>query len=161
MAAAAHCAASPAAPYSAAKAAFPMTDPIEPPRIFPTIRCADARALRDWLVDTIGFTEHACYEDEGIIVHAELAFGSAMLMLGQHRDDAYARSLGPLDGRRTDALYIAVDDADALFARVAPSGVKIEQPLYDTPYGSREFTLRDAEGNLWTFGTYWPQRNRA
>jgi len=26
----------------------------------------------------------------------------------------------------------------------------------DTDYGSRDFTVRDPEGNLWAFGTYRP-----
>jgi uncharacterized glyoxalase superfamily protein PhnB len=28
--------------------------------------------------------------------------------------------------------------------------------LIDTDYGSREFSVRDPEGNLWSFGTYNP-----
>jgi uncharacterized glyoxalase superfamily protein PhnB len=28
--------------------------------------------------------------------------------------------------------------------------------LTDTDYGSRDFSARDPEGNLWTFGTYRP-----
>ena len=111
----------------------------------------------DWLVGVVGFAEHAVHEDAGMIVHAELAFGCAMLMLGQQREDAYGARVGALDGRRTDALYIAVDNADDLFARIAPSGVSVEQMPYDTQYGSREFSVRDREGNLWTFGTYWPK----
>ena len=27
---------------------------------------------------------------------------------------------------------------------------------YDTEYGSRDFTARDPEGNVWSFGTYRP-----
>ena len=30
------------------------------------------------------------------------------------------------------------------------------QTLEDTDYGSRGFTARDPEGNLWSFGTYRP-----
>lgn len=26
-------------------------------------------------------------------------------------------------------------------------------------YGSRDFACRDPEGNLWSFGTYWPKAN--
>ena len=29
--------------------------------------------------------------------------------------------------------------------------------ITDTDYGSRDFTVRDPEGNLWAFGTYRPQ----
>ena len=28
--------------------------------------------------------------------------------------------------------------------------------LTDTDYGSRDFSVRDPEGNLWSFGTYRP-----
>jgi hypothetical protein len=30
----------------------------------------------------------------------------------------------------------------------------------DTDYGSRDFTVRDPEGNLWAFGTYRPQAEK-
>lgn len=53
--------------------------------------------------------------------------------------------------------YIAVEDVNALFARVETSGAKIEQGLTNRDYGSREFICRDPEGNLWCFGTYWPK----
>ncbi|WP_459617115.1 VOC family protein [Bordetella sp. 2513F-2] len=131
------------------------------PCIFPTLRCHDADAMIRWLKDVLGFTEHAVYRDAGAVQHAELALGSSILMLGQHRADAYGRLLGDPDGRRTDALYVAVDDADALYARVRASGVKIEVEPYDTSYGSREFSCRDPEQNLWTFGTYWPRAGAA
>jgi uncharacterized glyoxalase superfamily protein PhnB len=29
-------------------------------------------------------------------------------------------------------------------------------PLRDTEYGAREYSARDPEGNLWSFGTYDP-----
>jgi hypothetical protein len=31
---------------------------IEPPRIYPTLRCRDAEAMIRWLIDVIGFTEY-------------------------------------------------------------------------------------------------------
>jgi uncharacterized glyoxalase superfamily protein PhnB len=30
----------------------------------------------------------------------------------------------------------------------------VVRPLEKTDYGSREFTMRDPEGNLWSFGDY-------
>jgi uncharacterized glyoxalase superfamily protein PhnB len=50
---------------------------------------------------------------------------------------------------------------DALHDRVLASGVVIEEGLVDRDYGSREFTCRDPEGNLWCFGTYWPKAEQA
>jgi uncharacterized glyoxalase superfamily protein PhnB len=134
-----------------------VSDRIQAPRLFPTLRCRDAEAMIRWLTGVVGFTEHMIHRDGGIVVHAELAFGASILMLGQARDDVYGTLVGDPAGRRTDALYLAVDDADALHARIVASGCAIVMPLRDTDYGSREFGCRDPEGNLWSFGTYWPK----
>jgi len=37
---------------------------------------------------------------------------------------------------------------------VTAAGADIIRKPEDTDYGSREFALRDPEGNLWSFGTY-------
>jgi len=134
------------------------SDPVtEAPRLFPTLRCKDADQMIQWLARAYGFTEHVVYRHGGEVQHAELALGSSILMLGQHRDDAYGKQVGDLDGRRTDSLYVAVDDPDALCEQARAAGARIETPPADTSYGSREFSCRDPEDNLWTFGTYWPK----
>lgn len=136
-----------------------MTGPndIEAPRLYPTMRCRDAEAMMHWLKDVVGFTERVVYRHGGTVHHAELACGPSLLMLGQSRDDEYGKLVGDIAGRRTDALYVAVDDPDGLHAKVKAAGGKIEMELYDTDYGSREFACRDPEGNLWSFGTYRPR----
>ena len=134
-----------------------MTE-IEAPRLYPTLRCRDEEAMMRWLKDVVGFTERVVYRNEdGVVQHAELAFGSSILMLGQCRDDEYGRLVGAPEGRRTNSLYVAVNDPDALHARAKAAGSKIEMELRDTDYGSRDFACRDPEGNLWNFGTYWPK----
>ena len=130
---------------------------IEAPRIFPTMRCKDAEAMIRWLGQAFGFTEHFVHRGGGVIEHAQLALGSSILMLGQHRDDAYGKMIGDIGGRRTDSLYVAVADPDALYKRAKSAGAKIEMEPHDTDYGSRDFACRDPEGNLWSFGTYWPK----
>jgi uncharacterized glyoxalase superfamily protein PhnB len=121
----------------------------------------DAEAMIAWLKDVLGFVEHVVYRKDGKVVHAELAFGSSILMLGADRDDAYAKRVGDLRGRRTDAVYVAVDDPDALYEKIKASGARIEVELHNTDYGSREFAARDPEGGLWSFGTYWPKVGEA
>lgn len=132
-------------------------DTKEAPRLYPTMRCKDAEAMIRWLKDALGFTERAVYRGEGIVRHAELALGSSILMLGQDRDNEYGKLVGDLGARRTDSLYVAVDDVDGLCAKVRASGATIEMEPYDSDHGSRDFTCRDPEGNLWSFGTYWPK----
>ena len=137
-----------------------MTDKnnIEAPRLYPTLRCKDAEAMMRWLKDVVGFTERVVYRgDDGVVHHAELAYGSSILMLGQSRDDEYGKLVGDLGGRRTDSLYLAVTDPDAVHAMCRAAGARIETELHDTDYGSRDFACRDPEGNLWSFGTYWPK----
>lgn len=133
------------------------TKATEAPRIYPTLRCRDAEAMIHWLKDAFGFTEHAVHRGNGVVQHAELAFGSSILMLGQDRDDQYGKLIGETGARRTDALYIAVAHPDTLHDRAKAAGAKIEMEPYDTDHGSREFMCRDPEGNLWSFGTYWPK----
>lgn len=129
----------------------------EAPRLYPTLRCRNADAMIAWLANVLGFTEGVTHRDAtGVVHHAELAFGPSVVMLGQEREDAYGALVGDPAGRRTDSLYVAVDDPDALHARAVAADATIEMPLHDTDYGSRDFACRDPEGNLWSFGTYRP-----
>ncbi len=47
-------------------------------------------------------------------------------------------------------------DVDAYYARAQAAGALIVRPLADTDYGSREYSARDIEEHLWSFGTYRP-----
>lgn len=135
-----------------------MSAPIEPPRLYPTLRCRDAEAMIRFLEHAFGFSEVVVYRaGDGMVQHAELAFGSSLLMLGQAREDACGRSVGDLAGRRTDALYVAVPNPDRLHDQAKAAGATITTDLHDTDYASRDFSCRDPEGNLWSFGTYWPK----
>ena len=129
----------------------------EAPRLFPTLRCRDAEAMMRWLIEALGFREHFAHRSGGVVAHAQMALGSSILMLGQSREDAYGKMVGDIDGRKTDALYLAVDDVEAVFNRVKASGSIIETEVKNTDYGSREFACRDPEGNLWNIGDYWPK----
>ncbi len=133
------------------------TKSFEAPRLYHTMRCKKPEMMIAWLKDVLGFEERVIYRRDGSIKHAELMFGSSILMLGADADVAYGKRVGDHCGRRTDAVYLAVDDPDALYARVKASGAQIEMEPYDTDYGSRDFSARDPEGGLWSFGTYWPK----
>ncbi|MEK9969912.1 MAG: VOC family protein, partial [Ferrovibrio sp.] len=54
------------------------------------------------------------------------------------------------------SVYVVVADVDALFERAKAAGAEIVWGLRDSDYGSRDFSLRDPEGHLWSFGTYAP-----
>ncbi|HEX5078926.1 MAG TPA: VOC family protein [Geminicoccaceae bacterium] len=137
--------------------------PVEPGRIYPTLRYRDAPAMIAWLCRAFGFAEHVVYPaPDGTIAHAELSLGSAMIMLGSARDDRFGAMVGaPIgpdaEGGNGQAIYIALDDPDGLYARAKAAGARILMDLTDTDYGSREFICRDPEGYVWCFGSYWPK----
>ncbi|MHC2277766.1 putative glyoxalase superfamily protein PhnB [Bradyrhizobium diazoefficiens] len=83
----------------------------EAPRLYHTMRCKDPEAMIAWLKNVLGFAERVAYRKEGTVVHAELAFGSSILMLGAHRDDAYAKRVGDIGGHRTDRAGPANSDS--------------------------------------------------
>jgi DNA-binding transcriptional MerR regulator/uncharacterized glyoxalase superfamily protein PhnB len=57
------------------------------------------------------------------------------------------RSLGAVTGM----TVIAVDNADAHYARSVAAGAEIIEEPVDQPYGIREYGARDPEGQLWYF----------
>ena len=128
--------------------------------VIPALRYRDAPAAIEWLCTVLGFQRKAVYDGpNGTIGHAELTLNGGMIMLGSAKDDEHAerfKSPDQIDGVETRGAYIVVDDADAAHARAMAAGAPIIRPLQDTPYGSREFALRDPEGHSWSVGTYDP-----
>ena len=123
-------------------------------------RYRNAPAAIEWLEKIFGFARHAVYEGEnGTIGHAELTLGGGMIMLGSAKDDEFGRGFktpDELNGVETRSIYLVVPDADAAHARAVSAGAEIIRPLQDTPYGSREFGVKDPEGYTWIAGTYDP-----
>ena len=78
---------------------------------------------------------------------------SARLVSGRGTRGGYSLVVGGT----TQSVYIAVPDADAVFARAKAAGAEIVMGLTDQPYGSRDFICRDPEGQVWCFGTYAPR----
>lgn len=48
--------------------------------------------------------------------------------------------------------YLSIEDADALYAEYAPRGVEFTRGLDNTPWGTREFVVKDCDGRLLAFG---------
>ena len=67
--------------------------------------------------------------------YAHFTLGPAQLALGQYEP-------APAVGAR---FNLEVDDVDAWWERLKDGDVV--EPLFDTPYGTRKFTIRDPDGN--------------
>jgi uncharacterized glyoxalase superfamily protein PhnB len=130
-----------------------MNDKTPAPQVWPTLRARDARALIRFLVDAFGFEEVVAYGDGDRVDHAQLHWPpGGGIMLGSAREpgseDDWAVEPGSV------GCYVVTDEPDALFARATAAGATVLRELHETDYGSRDFTVRDPEGNLWSFGTY-------
>jgi uncharacterized glyoxalase superfamily protein PhnB len=78
-------------------------------------------------------------------------------MVGNVRDDAYGRMVGRPGPQGGKSIYVAVDDPDETYARAKAAGAKILEEPTNRDWGSRDFVCADPEGNIWSFGTYWPK----
>ena len=128
------------------------------PTLYPYLQYRDAPAAIQWLEKAFGFRTVVSHPDgQGGIGHAELSFGNGMVMLGAARDNGLPMVSPQAAGGNTQGIYVAVKDADAAYARAQAAGAEIVMAIRDTDYGSRDFSARDPEGHLWSFGTYMPE----
>jgi uncharacterized glyoxalase superfamily protein PhnB len=123
--------------------------------IYTTLRYRDAIAAIDFLERAFGFERGAVHQGEdGTVLHAELRYAGEWIMLGSRSDGSDGRlalESGPA------WAYVVVDDPDAHHRQAVAAGAEIVRELTDEDYGSRGYTARDPEGNVWSFGTYRPE----
>ncbi len=123
--------------------------------VWPILTYRDAHVGMEFLTKALGFEQRAVYTRDGdpsIVEHAELRWplGGGIMLGTAGKDDS------PF-GRRApgnDCVYVVCTDPDGLFAQAVDAGAEVVRGLTDEDYGSRGFTVRDPEGNLWSFGTY-------
>jgi len=129
-------------------------------RIIPTMRYKDAPAAIEWLCSAFGFETHLIVPGEnGTIVHAQLSFGNAMIMLGSERNNEYDKSVKTpkdLAGMNTQTAYIIVEEIDEHYRRAIDAGAEILIDIKDEDYGGRVYSCLDPEGYIWNFGSYNP-----
>ena len=120
--------------------------------VFPALRARDARGLIEFLERAFGFERHFVVDGEnGTIEHSQIRCnGDGMVMIGSERDDDYGSNAGK------SWIYVVISDPDAHHDRAKAAGANIVRGLTDQDYGSRDYSARDPEGNIWSFGTYDP-----
>lgn len=135
------------------------------PRLSASVFYDDPRAAIDWLCKAFGFEIRLKVEgDDGTIVHSELVFGEALVMVGgtgsrdpsKDASERLAASPRSLNGANTGALCLFVDDTDAHAARAKSAGAGIVREPTTSDYGDdywsdRSYGATDLEGHLWWF----------
>ncbi len=112
----------------------------------------DPYAARAWL-RALGFTEGILVpgDADAEVRHSEMLWpegGRVMVHSRGKQDPTFETPRGAA------SVYVVCDDPDAVLARAESLGAEVIRPMEETDYGSRGFSVRDAEGNRWSFGTY-------
>lgn len=130
----------------------PSATTVATPDVIPVVRYADPRAGIAFLTEAFGFTATAVHDaPDGGVTHAELVHEGGMVMVGgRGGGGVLPADTGPA------VVYVVVEDPDAHHDRAVAAGAEVLQAPVDQEYGSREYTARDPEGNIWSFGTYRP-----
>jgi uncharacterized glyoxalase superfamily protein PhnB len=121
--------------------------------IYPILIYDDAQAATEFLERAFGCERREVHEGEkGGAAHAVLTCGDVFVMLSSKSegDSVYNQVVGKA------GVYVVVEETDALFERAKQARAEVVMEPTDQEYGSRDFTVRDPEGNLWAFGTYGP-----
>ena len=116
-----------------------------PGPIVPSLTYQDVAKAIDWLRGAFGFTERLRTppEPDGAIHHAQLAVGEGSVILtGQPL--AHPREF-------VEAVMVRVENIDAHFERAKQFGVRILSPPDSKPFGERQYSAEDLEGNRWAF----------
>jgi uncharacterized glyoxalase superfamily protein PhnB len=126
-------------------------------KVVPMIYVADVARSLAWYT-SIGFTELARYEDDGVVNFGMVSLGKAELMLNMHGKG----------GAQTASVWFYTDQVDALYQilkskqlaaaqsalagePVDQEGIQFQQELEDMFYGARQFGIRDPNGYLLYF----------
>jgi PhnB protein len=131
-----------------AKAAKPVPDGYH--TITPQLTLNNAARTIDWYKKALGAEETGrSTGPDGKIMHAELKIGDSRIMV----NDVMAGK-GPKEfGGSPAALWLYVNDCDALFNRAVGAGADVQMPLADQFWGDRGGAIADPEGYTWWIST--------
>jgi uncharacterized glyoxalase superfamily protein PhnB len=122
------------------------------PYVIPALRVS-SRAVVDQWIEAFGLEAQQIIGEGDAVEHAELRLGDGWVMAGTPRGNEFDTAPG------SASLYFVLDEpaaVDALHARAVAAGAASLLEPYEADYGGRHCSLKDADGNHWSFGTYAP-----
>jgi uncharacterized glyoxalase superfamily protein PhnB len=121
--------------------------------ITPYLLYEDAEAALEFLSRAFGFEETMrMTSPSGEVNHAEMAYRSGEIYLGQPAEPGSPRSYGGTPVH----ICVYVDDVDGHCAHAREAGAQIVDEPADQPYGERRYHARDPEGHSWYFSQPLP-----
>jgi len=130
------------------------------PTVIPTIQYHDANKAVIWLCEVFGFQPKVVFKDESEnVAHAELLHNNGLIMVSPRSDTPFGQLIKTpkeLNGAVNSCIYVVVKDAVTHYKKAIAGGAEIVLELVEQSYGGKDYTCRDFEGYLWSFGTYDP-----
>lgn len=121
--------------------------------IWGAVAYRDPDAAIRFVTEVLGFEEQVLVrDDDGRIVHSEYRWpeGGVVQVAGADPDNPYLPPVGE------SGFYVVTRDPLAVWERCRAAGVEVLREPYEPHYdpGGTSFSIRDPEGNSWSFGTY-------
>lgn len=134
-----------------ANEASPIPEAFSP--LSPALGVRDAKAAIEYYREAFGANEVLRLEGPGgVILHAELDIGGALLMLAEENPEWENHSPPTLGGTPV-RLHLYVDDVDEVGRRAIAAGGKVVIPIDDQFYGDRSGRIEDPFGHQWILAT--------
>lgn len=116
-----------------------ITPPMGCEQIHPELLVSDLAAALEFYTKKLGFWVSFTWGDPPEMAGVNL--GDVQMFL--HRGTPAPKGC---------AVYLFVDDADAMFEFQRANGVEVVEPIGDRPYGLRDYRIRDLDGYMLSFG---------
>jgi uncharacterized glyoxalase superfamily protein PhnB len=132
-----------------------MTDRIPRQTLTPALAVRGAAAAIAYYQEAFGATElFRVPGKDGRIPHAQLSIAGAVFFVSDEFPEMpnSGRSPATLEGT-TCALYLYVDDVDAVYERAVKAGGRALWPVKDQFWGDREGVVLDPFGHMWAIAT--------
>jgi predicted enzyme related to lactoylglutathione lyase len=110
------------------------------------LRTTDLAESIRFYTTTVGLTLEFQYQD----IYAGIRAGTQLFHL--KRIDEKDPSIDFVDKGEHFHLYLETDDAAALADTLKRNGVRLVKDVHDTPWGTREFVIKDSQGHTLYFG---------
>ncbi|HEX6127263.1 MAG TPA: VOC family protein [Pyrinomonadaceae bacterium] len=121
--------------------------------VTPYLICKNAEAAIEFYKKAFGAEELFRIGQPGMVGHAEMKIGNAIIMMADEHPDMGAISPGTLGGTPVQ-LMVYVEDVDAFTEKAIAEGLEVLRPVTDQFYGDRSGQFKDPFGHIWAFATH-------
>ena len=109
----------------------------------PTLQSNNAEKSFQFYEKVLGFKKNWAHQYEpGLPLFISMSQGKTTVFITEHKNES---AFGA-------ELYLYVSDIETLVAHIKKHSIEFDVELHDTPYGTKEFTLKDPDGNKLRIG---------